>query len=986
MSGRRRDEIGSMRVLGAWARASRGRTMLTRSIRLVPRRAPSLFALFVICATPLLNASAAPALGVPPASSRAAGSLPLAAEAATPGGKVSRSGWLTVTWGDGPPGSGLSSTALALVADNGDITPIFMDEAVARPHGGVAALNRLRVTLVGHWANPQAPEASPLNVESVQLDSPASALSGPSSAAAAAITGSQPWVNLLCKFADVSTEPKPLSYFDGLLGETKPGLGHYWREASYDTVNILGSGSVGWYSMPQPRSYYVGLSASGMLGALFNDCTAAADSDVFFPQFVGINLMFNADLDGSAWGGTRFASLDGQSGIWYTTWEPPWGYAKQAVIAHEMGHGFGLPHSSGDYGLTYDNEWDVMSDTGGNCSRSTDPTYGCLAQHTISYHKDKLGWIPDAQRFTMATGTQTLTLEQLALPQTSDYRVAIVPIGGSSTLFYTVEVRRWAGYDVKLPGQAVIIHEVDTTRLNPAHVVDVDGNGDTGDAGAIWTVGETFSDAANEITVSVDSATASGFVVTISLGVLPPPTATPSATQTFTVTPASTPSLTPTSSPTPTSTATPTGTSTPSPSPSATPTSSPIPTATQTLTSTPTRTPTYTATYTPVPPTATPSHTSTNTALPPTATPTPTSTSTPVPSTNTPVPPTSSPTQAATNTPVPPTATPTQTPSSTPVPPASTSTSTPVPPSATLTSTSTNTALPPTNTPVPSTVTPTHTLTLTPAPPTATSTYTPTNTPIPPTNTAVPPTATPTHTSIPPTKTPVPPSATPSSTPVPPTATPSHTPANTTVPPTATPSRTPIPPSSTPTNTSVPPTPTYTGTSTAVPPTNTPAPPTATPSRTPTHTLAAPTATDTVAPSSTPEPTASATATSTRTPTATASATPTATASSVPPTAAPTSEPEPEDINQDDRVDVLDVQLIVNVFLGSQTDPEIVARADVNGDGSVNVLDVQAVVNAYLHGQAPLGQRSNRSDCGPGSLMSGGRLCLSLRIQRMKPI
>jgi hypothetical protein len=49
-------------------------------------------------------------------------------------------------------------------------------------------------------------------------------------------------------------------------------------------------------------------------------------------------------------------------------------------------------------------------------------------------------------------------------------------------------------------------------------------------------------------------------------------------------------------------------------------------------------------------------------------------------------------------------------------------------------------------------------------------------------------------------------------------------------------------------------------------------------------------------------------------------------------------------------VNVLDVQLIVNVFLGSQTDPEIFARADVNEDGVVNVLDVQAIVNAYLHG------------------------------------
>ena len=59
-------------------------------------------------------------------------------------------------------------------------------------------------------------------------------------------------------------------------------------------------------------------------------------------------------------------------------------------------------------------------------------------------------------------------------------------------------------------------------------------------------------------------------------------------------------------------------------------------------------------------------------------------------------------------------------------------------------------------------------------------------------------------------------------------------------------------------------------------------------------------------------------------------------------------------------MDVLDIQLIVNVFLGSQTDLEIIARADVNGDGTVDVLDVQATVNAYLHGLAPPGLKKNR--------------------------
>jgi len=47
---------------------------------------------------------------------------------------------------------------------------------------------------------------------------------------------------------------------------------------------------------------------------------------------------------------------------------------------------------------------------------------------------------------------------------------------------------------------------------------------------------------------------------------------------------------------------------------------------------------------------------------------------------------------------------------------------------------------------------------------------------------------------------------------------------------------------------------------------------------------------------------------------------------------------------------VLDVQLCVNVFLGIQKNPVIVARADVNGDGAVNVLDVQRIVNVFLAG------------------------------------
>ena len=51
------------------------------------------------------------------------------------------------------------------------------------------------------------------------------------------------------------------------------------------------------------------------------------------------------------------------------------------------------------------------------------------------------------------------------------------------------------------------------------------------------------------------------------------------------------------------------------------------------------------------------------------------------------------------------------------------------------------------------------------------------------------------------------------------------------------------------------------------------------------------------------------------------------------------------DVNQDGLADISDVQLVVNVILGTATN----TRADVNGDGSVTISDAQAVVNGILN-------------------------------------
>jgi M6 family metalloprotease-like protein len=260
------------------------------------------------------------------------------------------------------------------------------------------------------------------------------------------------------------------------------------------------------------------------LSRLFQDCVALHDPDVDFAAnggAQGVNMMFNGNLDGAAWGGSRCVTLDGLNKCWSTTWIPPWAYESVATLAHEMGHGYGLPHAnnSDNDGWPYDSPWDVMSDSRRSNS-VLDPVFGRLPKHLSMYSRNRLGWVDAARNLDVpaGTGARSVTLDRSSLRGSSQRQVITLSYPGVTNRYYTVEARKVGGsYEAAMPGDAVVVHEVLTGRGEPAWSQDADVPPATyaNNEGSMFKVGETWTSPDLAFRVSVLSATAEGFVVQV---------------------------------------------------------------------------------------------------------------------------------------------------------------------------------------------------------------------------------------------------------------------------------------------------------------------------------------------------------------------------------------------------------------------------------------------------------------------------------------
>jgi hypothetical protein len=347
----------------------------------------------------------------------------------------------------------------------------------------------------------------------------------------------QPWLVILCKVNDNSTEPSGLSAlanrFLTVGGGGQGNMADYYSDVSYGAISLLDTRVIGWYTAPFSTADLIGkggrLAGPQYRGEVVKECAnAVPEEDAGFGGYWGIIAVLNIVSGAGACDiGQHPMQIHGTNyNLGCIVFDPDSMFT--AFAAHEIGHGYGLVHSFNDTGCEYCDAFDMMSalDTyrfaGANFPPSAE-TAADLSSHGGDFYDGpgldvpnllQLGWIPSNRIATYHIGDPKTTYTLTALSHPSGNQpLTVEAIGTDPNDIYTVEYRQDDGWDAGLPGNTVLIHEYKKTQSPWSYLILSNAQ-----YAGEWLPGMTYNNLTLGLSVKVLSIDSGSGTATVELG------------------------------------------------------------------------------------------------------------------------------------------------------------------------------------------------------------------------------------------------------------------------------------------------------------------------------------------------------------------------------------------------------------------------------------------------------------------------------------
>lgn len=321
---------------------------------------------------------------------------------------------------------------------------------------------------------------------------------------------------ILLNFQDNATQPFTTDYIRQQVFTNTNSTNAFYKESSFGVLGLTGAvrtdGDVfGWYTV----SYNSGASCDYGNWSLAAR-TAAQNNGFVFSNYNNVIYIF-PKTSSCNWGG--MGSIGGAPGeAWINGFYP-------GIVAHEIGHNFGMDHSS-SYRCTDAGQTVAISST------CTIDEYGdpfdvmgpaVLSQHN-SFQKRHVNWYTDVNVKTITTsGTYTIGPVEQNTGQTQVVRIPKdIAADGSVTNYYYLEFRQPYGFDAFSASNPVV--QGVSIRLAPDFNVTrrtllVDTTPSTATfADAPLAVGKIFQDSVAGISIKTVSVASDRAIVEVVFG------------------------------------------------------------------------------------------------------------------------------------------------------------------------------------------------------------------------------------------------------------------------------------------------------------------------------------------------------------------------------------------------------------------------------------------------------------------------------------